>query len=79
MINVGALVGSVVMVFAEKYVGYWLAYLLPTIMFCFCPVVLFLCRKKYDVTPPTGSVVAKAFRLWAFALKGRGSWNPVKL
>lgn len=32
MINVGSLVGSVSMVYAEKYVGFWLSFLLPTIM-----------------------------------------------
>lgn len=79
MINIGALIGQICMVFAEKYVGFWLAYLLPTIMFCLCPLVLFICRKKYDRTPPTGSVLGKAFKLWAFALKGRWSWNPIKL
>ncbi|PYH46332.1 putative MFS peptide transporter [Aspergillus saccharolyticus JOP 1030-1] len=77
MINVGALIGSVAMVYAEKYVGYWLAYLLPTIMFGFCPLVLFACRNKYHVTPPTGSVAAKAIKLWGLALKGQWSWNPV--
>ncbi|KAJ9239149.1 hypothetical protein DTO169E5_4439 [Paecilomyces variotii] len=79
MINVGALLGSIAMVYAEKYVGFWLAFVLPTIMFCFCPLVLFLCRNKYDVTPPTGSVVAKALKLWSLALKGKWSWNPVTL
>ncbi|EAW22638.1 putative MFS peptide transporter [Aspergillus fischeri NRRL 181] len=78
MINVGALVGSIAMVYAEKYVGFWLAFLLPTIMFAFCPLVIFACRNKYEVTPATGSVSAKAFKLWAFALKGRWSWNPVR-
>jgi len=79
MINVGALIGSIAMVYAEKYVGFWLSFLLPTIMFCFCPIVLFLCRNKYDVTPPTGSVLVKALKLWRLALRGRWSWNPVKL
>ncbi|KAL4934667.1 putative MFS peptide transporter [Aspergillus undulatus] len=79
MINVGALIGSISMVYAEKYVGFWLAFLLPTCMFMLCPLVLFLCRHKYEVTPPTGSVVGKAFRLWAFAMKPNWSWNPVKL
>ncbi|RAH41310.1 putative MFS peptide transporter [Aspergillus brunneoviolaceus CBS 621.78] len=77
MINVGSLIGSVAMVYAEKYVGYWLAYLLPTIMFGFCPLVLFACRNKYHVTPPTGSVAAKAFKLWGLALKRQWTWNPV--
>ncbi|KAL2006021.1 hypothetical protein VTN00DRAFT_9675 [Thermoascus crustaceus] len=78
MINVGALIGSIAMVYAEKYVGYWLSFLLPTIMFSFCPIVLFLCRKKYDVTPPTGSVLTTSLKLWRFALRGRWSWNPVR-
>lgn len=79
MINVGALLGSIAMVYAEKYVGFWLSFLLPTVMFCFCPLVLFLCRNKYDVTPPTGSVVVKALKLWSLALKGKWSWNPFTL
>lgn len=79
MINVGSLIGSIAMVYAEKYVGFWLAFLLPTIMFALCPLVIFLCRNKYEVTPPTGSVAAKAFKLWSLALHGRWSWNPVTL
>ncbi|KAL2828415.1 POT family-domain-containing protein [Aspergillus cavernicola] len=79
MINLGALVGSVGMVYAEKYIGFWLAFLLPTVMFSLCPVVLFVCRHKYYSTPPTGSVVAKAFRLWALAMKPHWTWNPRKL
>ncbi|KAL4899498.1 hypothetical protein BDW74DRAFT_183605 [Aspergillus multicolor] len=79
MINVGALIGSISMVYAEKYVGFWLSFLLSTAMFAFCPLVLFLCRNKYDTTPATGSVVAKAFRLWAFAMKSHWTWNPIRL
>ncbi|KJK66784.1 POT family protein [Aspergillus parasiticus SU-1] len=78
MINVGSLLGQIVMVYAEKYVGFWLSFVLPTIMFALCPLVLYVCRKNYEVTPPTGSVVGKAFKLWAFALKGRWSWNPIR-
>jgi proton-dependent oligopeptide transporter, POT family len=32
MINVGALLGQISMVYAEKYVGFWLAFTLPTIL-----------------------------------------------
>ena len=39
-INVGALIGQICMVYAEKYVGFWLAYLLPTIMFLLTPIVM---------------------------------------
>ncbi|KAK0660709.1 Peptide transporter PTR2 [Lasiodiplodia hormozganensis] len=78
MINIGSLVGQVCMVFAEKYVGFWLSFTLPTIMFLFCPMVLFWCKNKYRTTPPTGSVVAKAFRLIGLGAKGRFSLNPVR-
>ena len=36
MINIGSLTGSIGMVYAEKYVGFWLSYLLPTLMLCKC-------------------------------------------
>lgn len=79
MINVGALIGQVSMVFAEKYVGFYLAFLLPTLMFCFCPLVLYLCRNKYILAAPNGSVYGKAIKVWGLAMKGRWSLNPVKM
>jgi proton-dependent oligopeptide transporter, POT family len=45
-------------------------------MFCFCPLVMFLCRNKYHTRPPTGSVTAKAFKLIGLASKGLWSINP---
>ena len=77
MINIGALIGSISMVYAERYIGFWFSFTLPTIMFCLCPAVLFLCRKKYSLTPPTGSVLGKAFKLWMLAFKMKWSWNLV--
>ncbi|KAI9927289.1 hypothetical protein ASPWEDRAFT_33221 [Aspergillus wentii DTO 134E9] len=79
MINVGSLVGQISMVYAERYVGFWLSFLLPTIMFCFCPAVLFICRNRYQLVKPTGSVYSQAFRLWKLAMKGRWSINPMRL
>jgi proton-dependent oligopeptide transporter, POT family len=58
-INIGSLVGQIAMVYAEKYVGFYLAFLLPTVLFVTCPVVLAVCRKNYKLTPPTGNVFAK--------------------
>lgn len=60
----------------EKYVGFWLAYLLPTILFLIAPVVLILCKKRYVLTPPTGSVLTKFWKLWTYASKGKWSINP---
>lgn len=77
-INIGALTGQVSMVYSEKYVGFWLSYFLPTIMLCLCPLVMWLCRKEYILTPPQGSVFDKAMKVWFFAQKGRWSINPFK-
>ncbi|KAF9219028.1 PTR2-domain-containing protein [Gyrodon lividus] len=77
-INIGALVGQIGMVYAEKYVGFWLAYTLPTIVFFISPIFLWLGYGRYRTSPPTGSVLATSFRVWRHAAKGRWSWNPVK-
>ncbi|KAJ5689832.1 hypothetical protein N7462_004224 [Penicillium macrosclerotiorum] len=79
MINVGSLIGQISMVYAERYIGFWLSYLLPTLMFCCCPTVLYFCRNKYYLVPPTGSVYTQAFRLWKLAMNGRWSLNPIRL
>lgn len=78
MVNIGSLLGPLTMTYVEKYVGYWVAFLLPTVMFCFCPVVLWFCGGKLIITPPTGSVLPNALRLWSLAQKGKWSWNPIK-
>jgi POT family proton-dependent oligopeptide transporter len=77
-INIGALVGQLSMAYSEKYVGFWLAYFLPTAMLCICPAVMFACRNVYTRTPPQGSVLGKAMRVFFFAQKGRWSINPVQ-
>ena len=76
-INIGALVGQIAMVYSEKYVGFYLAYLLPTLLLCICPIVMYLCRNKYKRTPPQGSVLGKATRLFLRANQGRWSINPM--
>lgn len=78
LINVGSLVGQIGMTYAEKYVGFWLAYTLPTIIFFLCPIVLWIGRNKYNRSPPTGSVLATALRIWGTGLKGTWSWSPVR-
>ncbi|GAA5973688.1 hypothetical protein JCM11641_005080 [Rhodosporidiobolus odoratus] len=77
-INVGALAGQLGMVYAEKNVGFWLAYLLPTIVFALTPVVLYLGRNRYVRTPPAGvSVLGKSFRTVGVCFKGK--WLKPKL
>ncbi|TVY79546.1 putative peptide transporter ptr2 [Fusarium oxysporum f. sp. cubense] len=76
-INVGALVGQVTMVFAEKEIGFWLSYTLPTFMLCLCPLVMWLNRHKYERRPPGGSVLGQALKTWFLAQKGCWSINPI--
>lgn len=76
-INIGALIGQIGMVYAEKYVGFWLSFALPTIIFLTCPFVMWWGRKRYQQKPPAGSVLGKAFKTLFLALKGRWSLNPV--
>ncbi|KAL4915464.1 oligopeptide transporter [Aspergillus aurantiobrunneus] len=79
MINVGSLTGQISMVYAEREIGFWLSFLLPTVMFCFSPLVLFLCRKKYRLVPPTGSVYTQAYRLIREAIRHHWTVTTVKL
>ncbi|MBW0494124.1 hypothetical protein O181_033839 [Austropuccinia psidii MF-1] len=89
IINVGALAGQISMVYAEKYVGFWLSYLLPTVLFCLCPIIMILGKPLYNLRPPTGSVFGQAMRLFRLALSKRfhmskaqrsqiGFWEAVK-
>lgn len=77
-INVGALIGQIAMVYAERYVGFYLSYLIPTIVFCIALPVLYTCRTWYRRTPPEGSVLGPAFKLLMMGMKGRIHLNPVK-
>ncbi|KAF3925269.1 hypothetical protein ABW20_dc0106174 [Dactylellina cionopaga] len=78
MINVGALMGQIGMVYAEHYVGFYLSYLLPTIMFSFCPIIMIVCRNRYIKTPATYSVLSRSMRLMGFAMRGQWSINPIR-
>jgi len=77
-INIGALVGQLTMAYAALYVGYYLAFLLPTAMFLACPVVLIVFKKNYRLKPPQGSVLGPAVKILLYATKGKWSVNPVR-
>ncbi|KAI5778061.1 PTR2-domain-containing protein [Geopyxis carbonaria] len=80
LLNVGAIVGPTGMVYAEKYVGFWLAFVLPAGMYVVCPAVMWVCRRRcVKEEPAGGSTLAVAFRLWRMAMRGRWSWNLVKM
>ncbi|GAA98100.1 hypothetical protein E5Q_04783 [Mixia osmundae IAM 14324] len=78
-INIGALLGQIGMAWAEKMVGFWLAYALPTLVFCLCPFVLWAANSRYTKKPPAGSVFGSSMRVLGRSLAGKFSWNPVQL
>ena len=63
----------------SQYVGFWLAFTLPTIIYLLCPIILVIGYKRYRHTPPSGSVLAKALQIWNYSARGRWSFNPIKL
>lgn len=78
-VNIGSVIGMAGMAYVEKYVGFWLAFLIPTIMLGFCPFILAAPRKLYKRTKPEHSVLPKTYRLCWLVMKGRWSWNPFQL
>ncbi|KAF8590919.1 oligopeptide transporter [Ramaria rubella] len=77
LINVGS-IGSIATVWCERLVGFWLAYLVPTIMYLLLPAVLFLGRNRYIKTPARGSIILEATRVLRLAYRGCWSYNPIK-
>jgi POT family proton-dependent oligopeptide transporter len=60
-INVGAIF-AIATAYAERDVGFWLAYLLPGILYMLMPIVLFAVYKRLYKAPPQGSVLLEAIR-----------------
>jgi len=65
-------------VFCEKLVGFWLAYLVPTIMYLLLPIILFVGRNRYVKTPARGSIVLEACKVLRLACRGLWTFNPVR-
>ncbi|GMK59663.1 hypothetical protein CspeluHIS016_0802690 [Cutaneotrichosporon spelunceum] len=69
-INVGAFF-AVTSTFAEKYVGFWLAYLIPGIIFFLMPPLLYLVRPYLTPEPaPSSAALVDAYDLVRRAVKG---------
>lgn len=66
------------MVYAERYVGFYLSFLIPTLVFCCSLPIMFICRTWYKRTPPEGSVLGPAVKLILMGMKGRIHVNPIK-
>ena len=75
-INIGALSGQIGMVYVENLHGFWQAFLIPTALFLLAPIVLWSQKKKYKLSPPTGSLLSKFLRMFRFAQKRSSFWKP---
>ncbi|CAF1446017.1 unnamed protein product [Adineta steineri] len=69
-INLGAL-SSILTVNVEKYHSFWLAYLIPLVIFIGAIIVLVVGRQRYIRAPPNGSLLVQAFRATRIAFRLR--------
>ncbi|KAF2720509.1 POT family protein [Polychaeton citri CBS 116435] len=68
LINVGAFF-ALATTYTEKYVGFWLSYLLPTIFFAgLCPLLWYL-NSRLVKEQPDGTVLTKVWKITACAIK----------
>ncbi|TFK53840.1 MFS peptide transporter [Heliocybe sulcata] len=68
LINVGAFF-ALATTYSEKLVGYWLAFLLPTIIFMLLPLLLAFLYTRTIQSPPSGSELGRVMKIWGLAAK----------
>ncbi|TCD69597.1 hypothetical protein EIP91_007019 [Steccherinum ochraceum] len=76
-INFGS-VGAISAAFIARDHGYWISFLVPTLIFCLIPAVLVLGKSKYTMTPPRGSILLETTRVIGYALAPAWSPNPIR-
>ncbi|KAI8969250.1 POT family-domain-containing protein [Mycotypha africana] len=68
-INVGSLLGGIICPILELRVGFYAAFVLPTVIFFIAIIVFIGGSKTYYKPGPTDSVIAKAWQIVKFAYK----------
>ncbi|KAK5113960.1 hypothetical protein LTR62_003083 [Meristemomyces frigidus] len=68
LVNVGAFY-ALATTYAEKYVGYWLAFLLPGIVYFLLPILLWYLNNKLIKVAPSGTILTKVWKIFAVAAK----------
>lgn len=63
----------------ERYVGFYAAFLIPTLFFLTTLPVLFFCNNYYRKKPPSGSVLLPAIRLPLLAMNGRWHLSLIRM
>ncbi|KAL1304300.1 hypothetical protein AAFC00_000704 [Neodothiora populina] len=67
-VNVGAFF-AIATTYSEKYVGYWLAFLLPGIVYFLLPILLLAISKHIIKKKPSGSALQNVVKICAMAIK----------
>ncbi|GAA5803696.1 hypothetical protein HPULCUR_009179 [Helicostylum pulchrum] len=75
-INIGSL-SAIATTELEKNVGFWPAYLLPTLMFIPCIIVVILGRKQYVLNPPREACKPSNLSRERPDLLGRITWDDI--
>ena len=70
-INVGGFF-SVATSYAERFVGFWLAFLLPGLIYALTPPILWFAHKRMYQAPPQGSVVLETYHVFKQLFKRGG-------
>ncbi|KAL4913050.1 hypothetical protein BDW62DRAFT_220929 [Aspergillus aurantiobrunneus] len=71
LINIGGFM-QVATSYAEKYVGWWLAFILPLFLYFPLPALLFWLRKRLVLYPPGGSDLPNVVRVLVICLRNGG-------
>ncbi|KIM92793.1 hypothetical protein OIDMADRAFT_46534 [Oidiodendron maius Zn] len=74
LINIGGFM-QVATSYAEKYVGWWLAFILPLFLYLPLPLLLLWIRKRLVLHPPGGSDLPNVFRVLGICLSQGGIWK----
>ncbi|KAK3939190.1 general substrate transporter [Diplogelasinospora grovesii] len=75
MINIGGFMG-VATAYAEKYVGWWLAFLIPLLLYIPLPLLLWFLHKRLILHPPGGSDLPNVFRVLGICFR-RGGFRKI--
>ncbi|ORZ25192.1 POT family-domain-containing protein [Absidia repens] len=76
-INVGSL-SAIATTSLEKYVGFWPAYLLPTLMFIPGIIIVIVGKNHYVQNPPRGSIFVEVYKVLRVTLKQGGNMEAAK-
>jgi hypothetical protein len=77
LINVGGFM-NVPTSYTEKYVGWWLSFLLPLILYLPLPFLLWWLKPRLILHPPGGSDLGNVMRILGICFKRGGFFNLFK-